>query len=165
MSANTTQRPYLLVLLSQSQTEQGKLDAVEKQLREALTGRPTRPSRPPPQRRSAITISRKQDEDAFWEYLRVDVLYNQDREQQAKALFHLSTLFDTVKQEPLRANECKVRLRGKDFAGLDYAKHPHRERAGVGRGRIWMRYIPPLWVWATHPKRRHTPHSKRIAQL
>src|SRR5258708_18562999 len=31
----------------------------------------------------------KQDEDAFWEYLRVDTLYSEDRIEHARALYHL----------------------------------------------------------------------------
>src|SRR5262249_32873612 len=46
-------------------------------------------------------------EDAFWQYLWVDQEYTQDREEHAKALYHLSILFDKVKKMPARAQACR----------------------------------------------------------
>jgi hypothetical protein len=60
-------------------------------------------------------------EDAFWLYLWVDVLYNQDREAHAEALYHLSKLFQQVKNDAARAQECQERLaQGKEFVGSKY---------------------------------------------
>ena len=33
----------------------------------------------------------KQPDEAFWNYLRVDVLFNQDREEHARALYNLGS--------------------------------------------------------------------------
>lgn len=60
-------------------------------------------------------------EEAFWRYLMVDALYNQDPEEHARALYHLSRLFDKVKKNPARAQECRERLlKEKQFAGVEY---------------------------------------------
>ncbi len=67
-------------------------------------------------------------EDAFWQYLWVDQEYNQDREEHAKALYYLSTLFAKVKQAPARAQACRDRLlTDRLFAGLEYQKLAARE--------------------------------------
>jgi hypothetical protein len=60
-------------------------------------------------------------EDAFWEYLRVDVQYGDDREEEAKALYYLSQLFDQVKNDKVRAQECLTRLQDKaQFGGTEF---------------------------------------------
>jgi hypothetical protein len=65
----------------------------------------------------------KHPEDAFWDYLMVDQVYNMDREEHAKALYHLSILFDRVKRTPTRAQACRDKLLNeKSFAGLEYQK-------------------------------------------
>src|SRR5262249_34098644 len=46
-------------------------------------------------------------EEAFWDYLWVDVVYNQDRHEHAKALYELSKLFLSVKNDPARAQQCR----------------------------------------------------------
>ncbi len=67
--------------------------------------------------------SRKgQAEEAFWNYLRVDAMYNEDIEEQAKALYRLTTLFDKVKKDPIRGKEYADRLQGTRFAGTTYQK-------------------------------------------
>jgi hypothetical protein len=60
-------------------------------------------------------------EDAFWQYLQVDVQYGDDREEDAKALFHLSQLFDKAKNDKVRARDCLTRLQDKtQFGGTEY---------------------------------------------
>jgi hypothetical protein len=62
-------------------------------------------------------------EDAFWLYLYVDTLYPQDREEHAKALYQLSKLFDQVRKDPGRGQQCLERLANdKEFSGLDLQK-------------------------------------------
>jgi hypothetical protein len=67
-------------------------------------------------------LAKGQPEPAFWEYLYVDTLYTQDRDEHAKALYHLSTLFDKVKRDPARAKQCSERLKDKQFAGTLYQR-------------------------------------------
>jgi tetratricopeptide (TPR) repeat protein len=51
----------------------------------------------------------KQYREAMWDYLWVDVIYNQDREQAARALFHLQEVFEQL-QDPAKAKEARDRL-------------------------------------------------------
>ncbi|MFL5243462.1 MAG: hypothetical protein ACJ8FY_15260 [Gemmataceae bacterium] len=68
-------------------------------------------------------------EEAFWLYLYVDVLYPQDREEHAKALYHLAKLFEQVKKDPTRAQQCLERLAtDKEFLGLDLQKTAQKEK-------------------------------------
>jgi hypothetical protein len=68
-------------------------------------------------------LKKGQPEDAFWHYLRVDVQYGADREEDAKALYYLSQLFDKVKNDRVRARDCLTRLQDKgQFGGTEYHK-------------------------------------------
>jgi hypothetical protein len=68
-------------------------------------------------------------EDAFWDYLWVDVLYSQDREEHAKALFQLSKLFEQVRKDATRAQQCLDRLVSeKEFDGSPYQKLAAKQR-------------------------------------
>jgi len=67
--------------------------------------------------------------EAFWLYLYVDVLYPQDREEHAKALYHLSKLFEQVKKDAARAQQCLERLASdKEFTGLELQKRAQKEK-------------------------------------
>jgi len=60
--------------------------------------------------------------DAMWDYLWVDVVYNEDAELQARALYYLAQLFDQL-GEPARAKECRERLQNDPrLAQSRYAK-------------------------------------------
>jgi hypothetical protein len=65
---------------------------------------------------------RNQPEPAFWEYLKVDTLYGQDKEEQAKSLYYLVELFDKVKNDKVRAEECRAKLKAPQFAGTLYQR-------------------------------------------
>ena len=62
-----------------------------------------------------------QTKDAVWEFLWVDVVYNQDRAQHAKALYYLWELFSKDGDAP-RAQECREALLGTQFTGLEYQR-------------------------------------------
>ena len=59
-----------------------------------------------------------QPKEAVWEFLWVDVVYNQDRTQHAKALYHLWQLFTQEGDAP-RAQECRELLLSPQFAGTE----------------------------------------------
>lgn len=60
--------------------------------------------------------------DALWSYLWVDVIYHQDRQEHAKALYYLTKLFGELKDEP-RAKQFRDKLeKDKQFAGLEYQR-------------------------------------------
>jgi hypothetical protein len=68
-----------------------------------------------------LYLKKGQPEDAFWEYLHVDIQPGGDREEEAKALYHLSQLFDKVKNDRVRAQDCLARLQDKtQFGGTEY---------------------------------------------
>jgi predicted negative regulator of RcsB-dependent stress response len=70
----------------------------------------------------------KQYKEALWEFLWTDVIYNQDREEHARALYYLSRVFKDL-DEPAKAEECRDRLKDKRFAGLEYQRRAAREKA------------------------------------
>ncbi|MGD9711961.1 MAG: hypothetical protein AB7V46_07855, partial [Thermomicrobiales bacterium] len=123
MSGSDLQKPFVEAFLAEAQIKQNKTAGVAKKLNEAIKG-----SSDPRLRGVAynllgdMSLKSGKLEDAFWAYLRVDTLYNEDVEQQAKALYNLSTLFDKVKNNPARGRECIQRLRDARFAGTQYQK-------------------------------------------
>jgi tetratricopeptide (TPR) repeat protein len=77
-----------------------------------------------------IARQNKQMEEAFWDYLWVDVVYNQDKHEQAKALYYLSKLFVEVKNDPVRAQQCRQRLlEDKELLGQEYQKLAAKEKS------------------------------------
>jgi predicted negative regulator of RcsB-dependent stress response len=67
-------------------------------------------------------------EDALWAYLWVDVVYHQNRQEHAKALYHLYKLFKE-RQDEAKAKQCKDRLeKDKQFAGLEYQRLVEAEK-------------------------------------
>jgi len=67
-------------------------------------------------------------EEAFWEYLKVDAMYSEDKGEHAKALYHLSNLFRTVKKNPERADACKEALKDKRYDGSEYQKKAREQK-------------------------------------
>ncbi len=72
--------------------------------------------------------------EAFWHYLRVDALYDQDPEEHAKALYYLIGLFDKVKNDPIRAQDCAQRLRDGKYLGTRYQAMAAAEKKGASPG-------------------------------
>jgi hypothetical protein len=78
-------------------------------------------------------LARGDKEEAFWQYLWVDITYNQDREELARALYQLSRLYADVRKDTVRARECLERLADeKEFGGLELHKKALAERAAPG---------------------------------
>jgi hypothetical protein len=128
LAADDPQKVFLDVYQAQCQMAEGKADQVPAQLRGTLAS-----SNDPSLRALAHNIlgdyyrSKDQPEEAFWHYLKVDTLYSQDKEEHAKALYFLGSLFDKVKNDPIRAAECRDKLKGKDYAGTFYQRKAERE--------------------------------------
>jgi hypothetical protein len=119
--ADDAQRPFVSLYLAQSLIEQNKLAEVPNHLRGALKTSTDEKVRALAHNfLGDYYLKRNEEEKAFWEYLKVDMLYNQDTEQHAKALFHLTTLFDKVKNDPVRAREYVSKLQDKRFAETSY---------------------------------------------
>jgi tetratricopeptide (TPR) repeat protein len=121
---NDPQRAAFTVMLVQSRLEQNKLDGAEVELKKALAGAGDEP-RTRAMAHNALGdyyLKKNDAEEAFWQYLRVDVLYSQDPAEHARALYHLGKLFDTVKNNPVRAQQCKDKLKEDAYKGTEYAK-------------------------------------------
>jgi tetratricopeptide (TPR) repeat protein len=124
LAKDDPQRGFIQAYLAASHIGQNNLEGAGKQLTEAI-----RASRDGRLKGLAYNLlgdySRKkgQPEEAFWQYLRVDALYNEDPEEQAKALYYLRELFDSQKRDPIRAKECARRLQAdKRLAGTVYQR-------------------------------------------
>jgi hypothetical protein len=120
---DAAQQPFLDICLVQSQMAQGNVAQAEAQLLGVL-----KTATDGAQRGVAHNLlgdywlKKDKPEEAFWHYLQVDVLYNQDREEHSKALYQLTKLFDKVKNDRARAEECRKRLLGADFTGTSYQR-------------------------------------------
>jgi len=67
-------------------------------------------------------LAEKKPEEAFWEFVRVDVQFSGDPGELARSLFHLGTLYDTVGKDPKRAAESLEKLKGREFASSPFQK-------------------------------------------
>jgi hypothetical protein len=127
LSPSDPQRAVALVYLSQAHIQRNQLNDVEADLKSAITNSSE------PQVRTLAHNSlgdyyRKKGmtEEAFWEYLRVDAMYSQDRSEQAKALYYLSKLFVEVKKDKVKSQECLERL--KTLEGTEFARRAATEK-------------------------------------
>ncbi len=66
--------------------------------------------------------------EARWEFLWVDVVYNQDKAEQARALYGLWQTFRNLGDSE-RAQECFEALMDRQFNGLQYQQQAQREQA------------------------------------
>ncbi len=67
-----------------------------------------------------LLLKAERKDDAFWEFLKVETLFPQDRVEEARALYHLSSLYDSVRNDPARALQSKEKLKRPFFAGTEY---------------------------------------------
>lgn len=117
------------VYLAQCEVAGGKLDAAESKLKALLAGDLDGSAKGLVYNALGdVARQRNQPEEAFWDYLWVDVVYNQDRHEQAKALYYLAKLFVEVKNDPARAEQCRQRLLDKEFLGMEYQKLAAKEK-------------------------------------
>jgi hypothetical protein len=128
MSEGDPQKPFVDVYLVESKIGQDQLDGVDKALEKVIKS-----SSDARLRGTAYNLlgdyyrKKGQKDNAFWAYLRVDALYNEGPEAQAKALWYLSSLFDEVKKDPVRGKDCLRRLRDKRFEGTAFQKLAPKE--------------------------------------
>ncbi len=67
--------------------------------------------------------------EAVWEFLWVDAVFNQDKQQQAKALYFLKLTFEKLGDGP-RAQECReTLLNDRQFSGTEYQRKANAEKA------------------------------------
>jgi predicted negative regulator of RcsB-dependent stress response len=112
----------LQISLAECETASGKTDEAAKKL-ESILARVEDPDL------KAVAYNTLGDcqyqakrlKEALFNYLWVDVIYSQNRQEHARALFHLAKVFKELKDDK-RAQQYKEKLEGKDFAGLEYQK-------------------------------------------
>jgi hypothetical protein len=121
--------PRLLAYQIECQIKKGDAANAEKQLKTILAG-------PADDAAKAIAANvlgdyyyqiAKKPEDALWQYLWVDVLYNKDPDEHARALYQLSKLFKEVKGDEARAQMCRKKLDAPEFAGIEYQRQAKAE--------------------------------------
>ena len=134
VSQNDPQGQRVQVYLAECQTAAQKYDEAETELKKILNG----PAAPAVKGMAANALGdcflgSGKPEEAFWQYLWVDQLFNEDKTEHARALYHLSKLFDEVKHDAARAEACKeLLLKGKEFSGLEFQKKLAREVTAKG---------------------------------
>ncbi len=131
LAADDPQAIKLKVYLAACDIAAGKLDGVEPTLNSVVEGAADDDIKALARNTLGDYYrSRGQGEKAFWEYLWVDIHYNQDREELAKALYYLARLFADVRKEPARAKDCLERLCDeKQFGGLEYHRKALAEKS------------------------------------
>jgi hypothetical protein len=123
LSAADAEKPFVEAYLAEARLGQGKLDGLDRQLASTLKSTSDNQLRAVLHNLlGELHLKKGANEEAFWHFLRVDALYNEVPEEQARALFHLGTLFDKVRKDPVRGRECHRRLAGKAFEGTRYQK-------------------------------------------
>ena len=135
LAANDPQAVKLKVYLAACDIAAGKPDGAEKALRAVLeSGADNDVKALARNTLGDYYRAQGQPDKAFWEYLWVEVHYNQDREEVSKALYYLAKLFAEVRKDPVRARECLERLSDeKQFGGLEYHRKALAEKsAGSG---------------------------------
>jgi predicted negative regulator of RcsB-dependent stress response len=120
---NDPQHAFVQVYLAQSRIAQGNTAGAAEQLKKAIEASSDSDLRAVAHNALGDYYRQQKKLDAaFWEYLKVDALYNQDREEYARALYNLAELHDKVNNDPIRAEECRTRLQSSEFAGTYYQR-------------------------------------------
>ncbi len=124
IAANDPQRAYVNVYLMQSRIAQKRnLDGIDKKLQGII--RASKDANLLALAHNSLGdyyLARNERGRAFWEYCKVDMMYNQDKEEHAKALYYLSQLFDRPRNDTVRAEEFLTRLKSPQFDGTLYQR-------------------------------------------
>ncbi len=116
--ANDRQAARLRIALAECRIADNQLAAAEKDL-EALTEQLTEPELKAFAYNALGDCYQRQGDPkkAMWSYLKVDVLYSQNKQEQARALYNLVKVF-TVLKDDKKAQQCRELLeKDKQFAG------------------------------------------------
>lgn len=131
MPADDPQRAYVEVYLVQSRIAQkANLDGIDKKLEQIVHAGKDGSLRALAHNALGDYYRTKGDDaQAFWEYCKVDMLYNQDKEEHAKALYYLSQLSQKPpRNNPARAEEFLTRLKAPQFDGTLYQRMAATEK-------------------------------------
>jgi tetratricopeptide (TPR) repeat protein len=124
LPADDPQRAFVEVYLIQSRIAQkGNLDGIDTKLHQIVRTVKDGGLLAAAHNSLGDFYRAKDDLDqAFWEYCKVDLLYNQDKEEHAKALYYLAKLFNIPRNNTERAKECLTRLQSSQFDGTLYQR-------------------------------------------
>lgn len=131
LPANDPQRAFVEVYLIQSRIAQkGSLNGIDKKLEQIIrSGKDGSLCGLAHNALGDYYRTKGDNAQAFWEYCKVDMLYNQDKEEHAKALYYLSQLFDKPPRNNRdRAEEFLSRLKSPQFDGTLYQRLATSER-------------------------------------
>jgi hypothetical protein len=129
ISAADPEKPFLEAGLAECKIALGDLDGVDRVLNEAMKSAAENPLRGVLHNLlGEYQLKKGAQAEAFWHFLKVDALYNDLPEEQARALYHLGSLFDKVRKDPIRGRECYRRLQGKAFEGTAYQRRAKVEK-------------------------------------
>lgn len=130
LPSDDPQRVFVEAYLIQSKIAQkGNLDGVDTKLHQILRGTKDNSLLALAHNSLGDYYRGKGDlEQAFWEYCKVDMLYNQDREEHAKALYYLSQLYDRPRNNVARAEETLTRLKSAQFDGTLFQRQAMAEK-------------------------------------
>lgn len=129
LSAGDPQRNFVEVYLIQSRIAQkGKLDGIDTKLHDIVRVGKDGALLAAAHNSLGDFYRAKGDAQAFWEYLKVDMLYNQDKEEHAKALYYLAQLFYQPRGDAARADEARRRLTSSQFDGTLYQRQARAEK-------------------------------------
>lgn len=123
LSPNDSEFQQVSLYLLETQIGQNKLDGIEESLKKSIEN--TSNSKLKALGHCLLGDYyrlKKQDENAFWEYLKVDLLYGQEKEETARSLYWLSQLFESVRGSKQMASQSRTRLLDNPFAGTVYQK-------------------------------------------
>ncbi|NBO91935.1 MAG: hypothetical protein EBV06_06435 [Planctomycetia bacterium] len=123
LSGADPEKPFVEAYMAESKIGLGQLEGADKSLAEVLKVSSDAKLRGLVHNLLGDWNEKKgQLDDAFWHYLRVDALYNEEPEEHARALFRLADLYDKVKKDPIRARDCVRRLMGAGYDNTRYQK-------------------------------------------
>lgn len=125
LPADDPQRAFVEVYLIQSRIAQkGKLDGIDNKLEQIIrTGKDGSLRGLAHNALGDYYRAKGDNAQAFWEYCKVEMLYNQDKEEHAKALYYLSQLFNKPPRNNRdRAEEFLARLKSPQFDGTLYQR-------------------------------------------
>lgn len=125
LPAGDPQRGFVEVCLMQSRIAQkGNLSGVEKKLEQIVHNSKDGGLRALAHNALGDYYRTKGDDaQAFWEYCKVDMLYNQDKEEHAKALYYLSQLSGKPpRSRQAMAEDYRTRLKSPQFDGTLYQR-------------------------------------------
>jgi hypothetical protein len=121
------------VCLLECNVVEKKLDGVEDELKAMLSGADAQSKGMIYNVLGDYYRVKGQPNDALWAYLWVDVVYHQDHEEAAKALYYLAKVFGESRNDTVRTRECLERLYDeKQFGGTEYHRRALAEKPASG---------------------------------